>query len=89
MPRREGRLQTEIKEGEMNVPKVAINRWGRIERVVLKIVLETPQVELAAVNDLMPVPNRAYLMKYDSVSSSFRCRRYLASLRACRLAWLF
>ena len=71
------------------MPKVAINGMGHIGREVLKIVLETPQLELAAVNDLMPLPNRAYLMKYDSVLSSFCCRRYLASLRACRLSWLF
>jgi glyceraldehyde-3-phosphate dehydrogenase/erythrose-4-phosphate dehydrogenase len=63
MPRREGRLQTEIKEGEMDVPKVAINGLGRIVRVVLKIVLKTPQLELAAANDLMPVTNRGYLKK--------------------------
>lgn len=49
------------------MPKVAINGLGRIGRALLKIVLETPQLELAAVNDLMPIPNLAYLIKYDSV----------------------
>ena len=49
------------------MPKVAINGMGRIGRAVLRIVLKTPQLELAAVNDLMPLPNLAYLMKYDSV----------------------
>jgi glyceraldehyde 3-phosphate dehydrogenase len=51
----------------MDMPKVAINGMGRIGRAVLRVVLETPQLELAAVNDLMPVSNLAYLIKYDSV----------------------
>jgi glyceraldehyde 3-phosphate dehydrogenase len=33
--------------------KVAINGMGRIGRAVLKIVLDTPELELAAVNDLL------------------------------------
>jgi glyceraldehyde 3-phosphate dehydrogenase len=46
---------------------VAINGLGRIGRAVLKIVLDTPELELSAVNDLIPVDNLAYLLKYDSV----------------------
>lgn len=52
--RPEIRLQTDIKEGEMDMSKVAINGMGRIGRAVLRIVLKTPKIELAAVNDLMP-----------------------------------
>jgi len=47
--------------------RVVINGMGRIGRAVLKIVLDTPELELAAVNDLLPVDNLAYLLKYDTV----------------------
>lgn len=47
--------------------KVAINGLGRIGRCTLKIILDTPDLELAAVNDLVPPDNLAYLLKYDSV----------------------
>ena len=33
--------------------KVAINGLGRIARAVLKIILDTPELELVAVNDLV------------------------------------
>jgi len=46
---------------------VAINGMGRIGRATLKIVLETPELELAAVNDLVSPDNIAYLLTYDSV----------------------
>ncbi len=47
--------------------KVAINGFGRIGRAAFKIVLDTPKLEIAAVNDLFPPDNLAYLLKYDTV----------------------
>ncbi|MEC4891762.1 MAG: type I glyceraldehyde-3-phosphate dehydrogenase [Oscillatoria sp. PMC 1051.18] len=47
--------------------KVAINGLGRIGRAVLKIVVNHPELELVAVNDLVPPDNLAYLLKYDTV----------------------
>ncbi len=47
--------------------KVAINGMGRIGRAALKIILERPELELMAVNDLMPIDNLAYLLNYDTV----------------------
>jgi glyceraldehyde 3-phosphate dehydrogenase len=47
--------------------KVAINGLGRIGRATFKIILETPDLELVAVNDLVPLDNLAYLLKYDTV----------------------
>lgn len=47
--------------------KVAINGMGRIGRAAFKIILDTPGLELVAVNDLMPLDNLAYLLKYDTV----------------------
>lgn len=47
--------------------KVAINGMGRIGRATFKIILDTPGLELAAVNDLVPAENIAYMLKYDTV----------------------
>ncbi|HSB00455.1 MAG TPA: glyceraldehyde 3-phosphate dehydrogenase NAD-binding domain-containing protein [Anaerolineales bacterium] len=47
--------------------KVAINGFGRIGRAAFKIVLDTPKLEVAAVNDIVPPDNLAYLLKYDTV----------------------
>jgi glyceraldehyde 3-phosphate dehydrogenase len=47
--------------------KIAINGLGRIGRAALKIVLDKPELELVAVNDLVDVGNLAYLLKYDTV----------------------
>ncbi len=47
--------------------KVAINGLGRIGRAALKIVLDTPELELVAVNDIASPDNIAYLLKYDTV----------------------
>jgi len=47
--------------------KIAINGMGRIGRAALKVILETPELEMAAVNDIVSIENIAYLIKYDSV----------------------
>jgi glyceraldehyde 3-phosphate dehydrogenase len=47
--------------------KVAINGMGRIGRAAFKVILETPELELVAINDLMDLDNLAYLLKYDTV----------------------
>jgi glyceraldehyde 3-phosphate dehydrogenase len=47
--------------------KVAINGLGRIGRATLKIVLDTPGLDLVAANDLGTSDNIAYLLKYDTV----------------------
>jgi glyceraldehyde 3-phosphate dehydrogenase len=47
--------------------RVAINGLGRIGRAALKIILDTPGLELAAANDIAPPDNLAYLLKYDTV----------------------
>jgi len=50
--------------------KVAINGLGRIGRLVLKIALEKG-VNVVAVNDLTPIENIVYLLKYDSVYGNY------------------
>ncbi|MDA1330296.1 MAG: type I glyceraldehyde-3-phosphate dehydrogenase [Chloroflexi bacterium] len=51
--------------------KVAINGLGRIGRATLKVVLQTPDLELVAVNDIANPENIAYLIKYDTVYGRF------------------
>lgn len=51
--------------------KVGINGLGRIGRATLKILQDTPELELAAINDLIPTDNLAYLLKYDTVYGRF------------------
>jgi glyceraldehyde 3-phosphate dehydrogenase len=46
---------------------IAINGLGRIGRAALKILLDTPDLELVAVNDIVPIENIVYLLKYDTV----------------------
>jgi len=47
--------------------KVAINGLGRIGRATLKIIMERSDMELVAVNDIAPIANMVYLLKYDTV----------------------
>jgi glyceraldehyde 3-phosphate dehydrogenase len=47
--------------------RVAINGMGRIGRATLKIILAHSELELVAVNDLMPLETLVYLLRYDTV----------------------
>jgi len=47
--------------------RVAINGLGRIGRAALKIIMERPELELVAINDLVPPENLAYLLRYDTM----------------------
>lgn len=51
--------------------KIAINGFGRIGRAALKIAMDTPGLEIAAVNDLMSIDNAAYLLRHDSVYGKY------------------
>lgn len=46
---------------------IAINGLGRIGRAALKIAEATPGMDVVAVNDIVPIENIAYLLKYDTV----------------------
>ena len=54
--------------------KVAINGMGRIGRAAFKIIMDQPELELVAVNDLMPIDNLAYLLNYDTVYGRYKNR---------------
>lgn len=47
--------------------RIAINGFGRIGRAALKVIMEEPELEIIAINDLMPIESAQYLLKYDSV----------------------
>jgi len=49
------------------VAKVAINGMGRIGRATFKIIFDTPELDLVAVNDIAPWDNLLYLLRYDTV----------------------
>ena len=46
--------------------KVAINGFGRIGRLVFRIMEENPLLEVVAINDLTDSEQLAYLLKYDT-----------------------
>lgn len=47
--------------------RIAINGFGRIGRFTSKILLENPQFDLVAINDLADPKAIAHLLKYDSI----------------------
>jgi len=51
--------------------KIGINGFGRIGRASLKIILDTPELEVVGINDLMTIENAVYLLKYDSIYGKF------------------
>ncbi|MCX7732163.1 MAG: type I glyceraldehyde-3-phosphate dehydrogenase [candidate division WOR-3 bacterium] len=52
--------------------KLGINGFGRIGRLVGRLVSRHPRIELAAINDVADAPTLAHLLKYDSVHGIFR-----------------
>lgn len=51
--------------------RVAINGLGRIGRAALKLLHGDPDLDLVAVNDIAPVENLAYLLRYDTAYGRF------------------
>ena len=52
--------------------KVAINGFGRIGRLVFRLMEEDPEFEVVAINDLTDAEQLAYLLKYDSNNRNYR-----------------
>ena len=55
--------------------KVGINGFGRIGRLVFRALVDKgllgSDIEVVAINDLVPADNLAYLLKYDSIQGRF------------------
>ena len=51
--------------------KVAINGFGRIGRLALRLMIENPEFDVVAINDLTDAQTLAHLFKYDSAQGRF------------------
>ncbi len=51
--------------------KIAINGFGRIGRLTFRVLLDNPEVEVVAINDLTDAKTLAHLLKYDSSQGRF------------------
>jgi glyceraldehyde 3-phosphate dehydrogenase len=51
--------------------KVAINGFGRIGRLALRKMIDNPEFEVVAINDLTDAKTLAHLFKYDSAQGRF------------------
>ena len=56
--------------------KIGINGFGRIGRLVFRALVEQgllgKEIDVVALNDLVPADNLAYLLKYDSTQGRFQ-----------------
>ena len=52
--------------------KIAINGFGRIGRMVARVIFDTKDVELVAINDPAGIDISMQLLKYDSIHKAFR-----------------
>lgn len=50
---------------------IAINGFGRIGRLVFRIAAQRNDINIIAVNDIVPADNLAYLLKHDSTHGRF------------------
>jgi glyceraldehyde 3-phosphate dehydrogenase len=52
--------------------KVAINGFGRIGRLAFRLMMESDEVEVVAINDLTDAETLAYLLKYDTAQGPYK-----------------
>lgn len=52
--------------------KIAINGFGRIGRLFCRLAVDLKDIEIVAINDIVPPDNLAYLFKYDSTHGRFK-----------------
>lgn len=52
--------------------RIAINGFGRIGRLVFRIMESDPDLEIVAINDLTDAKQLAYLLKYDTSHRNYR-----------------
>ncbi|MDE6290822.1 MAG: type I glyceraldehyde-3-phosphate dehydrogenase, partial [Muribaculaceae bacterium] len=51
--------------------KIGINGFGRIGRFVFRASTKRDDIEVVAINDLLPVDYMAYMLKYDTMHGRF------------------
>jgi glyceraldehyde 3-phosphate dehydrogenase len=52
--------------------KVAINGFGRIGRLAFRLMFDSPEFEIVALNDLTDAETLAYLLKYDTAQGNYK-----------------
>lgn len=52
--------------------KIGINGFGRIGRTIFRLLADSPDVDIVAINDIAPNNALAYLLKYDTVMGRFK-----------------
>ena len=55
----------------MSKIKIGINGFGRIGRLVFRVAVNNPAIEVVGINDLIDVDYMAYMLKYDTVHGKF------------------
>lgn len=55
----------------MNKLRIGINGFGRIGRIASRIILNRPNLEIAAINSRAEASSHAYLLKHDSAYGTF------------------
>ncbi|MEQ6166420.1 type I glyceraldehyde-3-phosphate dehydrogenase [Ekhidna sp. MALMAid0563] len=56
----------------MMATKIGINGFGRIGRLVFRVAVENPGLQVVGINDLLDVDYIAYMLKYDSTHGRFK-----------------
>jgi len=56
----------------MSKIKIGINGFGRIGRLVFRVAVNKPNIEVVGINDLVDVDYMAYMLKYDSTHGMFK-----------------
>ncbi len=59
--------------------KIAINGFGRIGRLAFRQMLNEPNIEVVAINDLTSPDMLAYLLKYDSCQKQYELKDKISS----------
>ncbi len=56
-----------------NKVKIAINGFGRIGRNLFRLLMNHPEIEVVAINDIADNKTMAHLIKYDSIHGVLNC----------------
>ncbi len=59
--------------------RIAINGMGRIGRLLFRRLVGRPDIEVVAINDIMPADNLVYLLKHDSIYGRFDMPMHIES----------
>lgn len=52
--------------------KIAINGFGRIGRLAFRLMFDSPEFDIVAINDLTDAKTLAYLLKYDTAQGRYK-----------------